>query len=413
MDLSKYLSEKMKIYDIPISMIKPYENNPRFNEEAVPGVIESIKLAGFKVPIVLDHDLVVVTGHTRLKAVTKMGWKTVPCIYADDLSESEVAAFRLADNKVAETATWNEQGLLKELQRIADDDDPINMMKFGFESVEDMLARLAGDEEAADLSELADDDVDLNELLDKEPRIKKGEIWQIGKHRIMCGDSTNADDVKKLMGGETASALVTDPPYGVSYVGGTADAMTIENDNLEGEDFVEFLVKAFSNASSVLKPGGAFYIWHADSKGYEFRLAVKRADWIIRECLIWVKNSMVLGRQDYQWKHEPCLYGWKDGAPHTWNSDRSQTTVLEYDKPSRNDIHPTMKPVPLFEYQVRNSTHKGDNVLDLFAGSGTLGVACEHSGRVAFMMEYDPKYAEAAISRLEEATGATAAKISD
>ena len=189
--------------------------------------------------------------------------------------------------------------------------------------------------------------------------------------------------------------------------------MTIENDNLEGEDFVEFLVKAFSNANSVLKPGGAFYIWHADSKGYEFRLAVKRADWIIRECLIWVKNSMVLGRQDYQWKHEPCLYGWKDGAPHTWNSDRSQTTVLEYDKPSRNDIYPTMKPVPLFEYQVRNSTHTGDNVLDLFAGSGTLGVACEHSGRVAFMMEYDPKYAEAAISRLEEATGETAAKISD
>lgn len=416
MDLEQYLSDKMKIYDIPVGMIKPYENNPRYNEEAVPGVMESIKLAGFKVPIVLDRNLTVITGHTRLKAVTRMGWKTVPCIYADDLDEPTVEAFRLADNKVAEASTWNEDSLLAELQRIASADDPIDMMKFGFESVEDMLQRLAGDEEAVDLSQLADDDADLSELLDKEPRIKRGEVWQIGRHRIMCGDSTNSDDVKKLMGGKLADLLVTDPPYGVSYEGSedeTGEAMTIENDSLQGEEFIEFLTKSFSNANASIKPGAAFYIWHADSKSYEFRLAVRKAGWTVRECLIWVKNSLVLGRQDYQWKHEPCLYGWKDGAAHTWNSDRTQTTVLEYDKPSRNDIHPTMKPVPLFEYQVRNSSHKGDIALDLFAGSGTLGVACEHSDRTAYMMEYDPKYAEAAISRLEEATGKEAVKVSD
>ena len=285
------------------------------------------------------------------------------------------------------------------------------MMQFGFESVDDMLKRLAGDEEAADLSVLVDDDVDLDDLLEKEPRIKRGEVWQIGRHRLMCGDSTKTEDVKKLMDGKEADALITDPPYGVSYVGATEDAMTIENDDLSGEEFIEFLEKALSAADSVMKPGAAFYVWHSDSKGYEFRDAVKRVGWTVRQCLVWVKNTMVLGRQDYQWRHEPCLYGWKDGAPHVWNSDRTQTTVLEYDKPQRNGIHPTMKPVPLFEYQVRNSTHKDAIVLDLFAGSGTLGVACEHSGRIAYMMEFDPKYAEAAISRLEEATGQSAVRI--
>lgn len=414
MDIEQYLSTKMKIYDFPVGKLIPYENNPRLNDDAVPAVAESIKKFGFKVPMVISKDFVVVTGHTRLKAVKQMGWETVPCIFADDLSEQEVEAFRLADNKVGEIAEWDERALLKELQKIAAEDSPLDMGAFGFEDVETMLQQLAGETDGTDLSELAeDDDVNLDNLLEKEPRIARGEIWQIGRHRLMCGDSTNANDVVKLMGGAKADLLITDPPYGVSYEGHTDDKLTIENDSLEGEEFIEFLTHAFTAADENMKPGAAFYIWHSDSKGYEFRYSVMLTGWTVRECLVWVKNSLVLGRQDYQWKHEPCLYGWKDGAPHTWNSDRSQTTVLEYDKPQRNGIHPTMKPVPLFEYQIRNSSKPGADVLDLFAGSGTTGVACERSGRTAYLMECDPKYAEATISRLEEVTGETAVRVSE
>lgn len=414
MDLEQYLSQKMKIYDMPVELLIPYENNPRLNDAAVPALMESINTFGFKVPMVIGTNYVVVAGHTRLKAVKKLGWKTVPCIFADDLSEQEIEAFRLADNKVGEIAEWDEKALLKELQKIAAEDSPLNMEQFGFESVEDMLSKLADGGDSVSLSELAEDDeANLDELLEKEPRIKRGEVWQIGRHRLMCGDSTHIEDVSKLMGGEKADLLITDPPYGVDYEGGTEDKMTIENDNLKGEEFVRFLTAAFKAADANMKSGAAFYIWHADSRGYEFRLAVKHIGWAVRQCLIWVKNSLVLGRQDYQWKHEPCLYGWKDGAAHTWNSDRSQTTVLEYDKPQRNGIHPTMKPVPLFEYQIRNSTKEGEKVLDLFAGSGTTGVACERSGRTAYMMEYDPQYAEAAMSRLEEVTGKAAVCINE
>lgn len=414
MDLEQYLSQKMKIYDMPVELLIPYENNPRLNDAAVPALMDSIKTFGFKVPMVIGTNYVVVTGHTRLKAVKKLGWKTVPCIFADDLTEQEIEAFRLADNKVGEIAEWDEKALLKELQKIAAEDSPLNMEQFGFESIEDMLSELADSGDSVNLSELAEDDeANLDELLEKEPRIKRGEVWQIGRHRLMCGDSTHTEDVDKLMGSEKADLLITDPPYGVDYEGGTEDKMTIENDNLKGEEFVRFLTTAFKAADTNMKSGAAFYIWHADSRGYEFRLAVKDIGWTVRQCLIWVKNSLVLGRQDYQWKHEPCLYGWKDGAAHTWNSDRSQTTVLEYDKPQRNGIHPTMKPVPLFEYQIRNSTKDGEKVLDLFAGSGTTGVACERSGRTAYLMEYDPQYAEAAISRLEDVTGKTAVRVSE
>lgn len=408
-DLQQYLSQKTKIYDFPVSMLIPFEDNPRDNDDAVEPTAESIRTFGFKVPMVIDRNMVIVCGHTRYKAAKRIGLETVPCIYADDLSPAEVEEFRLADNKTGEIATWDEKSLLRNLQKIADEDPQMDMEKFGFESTDDLLKRLA-QEEGTDLNSLADDDdVDLSSLLDKDPRIKRGEVWKIGRHRLMCGDSTSEADVQKLMGGEEADLLLTDPPYGVSYEGN--NGMTIDNDSLEDAEFIDFLKKAFTAADSVLKPGAAFYIWHADSKGYEFRTACKEIGWTIRQCLIWVKNSMVMGRQDYQWKHEPCLYGWTDGAGHTWASDRKQTTVLEFDRPVKSDIHPTMKPVPLFEYQVRNSSLEGQNVLDLFCGSGTTGVACERSNRTAYLMEYDPKYAEAAISRLEEVTGETAEKV--
>lgn len=408
MDLNQYLSEHMRVYDMPVSRLIPYANNPRRNDEAVPAVAESIRRFGFKVPMIIDENNVVVAGHTRLKAAKSLGLETVPCIMADDLTQEEIDAFRLADNKSAEIAQWDEKALLEELQRLAALDNPPDMSVFGFDvdALTEELARI----ESASLADLTEpeDDIDLEAALAAEPRIVRGEVWRIGRHFLMCGDSTNAADVAKLMDGIKADLLITDPPYGVNYESG---GMTIENDSLAGQEFIAFLTNAFSAANAVMKPGAAFYIWHADSKGWEFRQAVRDTGWTVRECLIWVKNSLVLGRQDYQWKHEPCLYGWKDGASHLWCNDRAQTTVLEYDKPQHNDIHPTMKPVPLFEYQIRNSSLPGAAVLDLFSGSGTTGAACERSGRTAYLMEYDPRYAEASIARLEKLTGEQAVKV--
>ena len=408
-DLIQYLSKSTKIYDIPVERLIPYAGNPRLNDEAVPAVAESIRRFGFKVPMVIGADFVVVAGHTRLKAAKSLGLKTVPCIMADDLTAKEIDAFRLADNKTAELAQWDEKALIAELQRLAALDNPPDMAAFGFEDLDTMLAELARTEGASLAAlENPEEEIDLDAALAAEPRIARGEVWRIGRHVLMCGDSTKAADVAKLTDGVQADLLITDPPYGVSYESG---GMTIENDDLAGETFISFLKDAFTAADAVMKPGAVFYIWHADSKGWEFRQAVRDTGWTVRECLIWVKNSLVLGRQDYQWKHEPCLYGWKGGASHLWCNDRAQTTVLEYDKPQHNDIHPTMKPVPLFEYQIRNSSLPEAAVLDLFAGSGTTGAACERSGRTAYLMEYDPHYAEAALARLEKLTGEQAVKI--
>lgn len=244
-----------------------------------------------------------------------------------------------------------------------------------------------------------------------ETRCKRGDIWQLGKHRLMCGDSTQIDDVEKLMGGVSVDLLLTDPPYNVDYQGKTKDKLKIQNDKKEDTSFREFLYDAFNCANSVMKAGAVFYIWHADSEGFNFRAACKEVGWQVRQCLIWNKNSMVMGRQDYQWKHEPCLYGWKDGASHLWASDRKQTTVIDYNKPLRNGEHPTMKPVGLFDYQIKNNTKGGDIVLDLFGGSGTTAIACEQNGRIAYLMELDEHYCDVIIQRWENLTGQTAERI--
>lgn len=248
---------------------------------------------------------------------------------------------------------------------------------------------------------------------ESEPITKLGDIWKLGRHRLMCGDSTSIEQTEKLMGGQQADLLITDPPYNVSYEGGTNDKLTIMNDNMSNDDFRLFLVNAFAAADNVMKNGASFYIWHADSEGYNFRGACFENKWQVRQCLIWNKNSMVMGRQDYQWKHEPCLYGWKDGASHNWYNDRSQTTVMNFNKPQRNGEHPTMKPVELFDYQIRNSSKKGDNVLDLFGGSGTTMIACEHNGRNAYIMELDPKYCDVIIKRWETLTGEKAVLVDE
>lgn len=381
----------MDIINIALKDLKPYENNPRKNDDAVKYVAESIKEFGFKVPIVIDKNNVIVAGHTRYKAAKKLKMSEVPCIIADDLTDEQINAFRLADNKVAEKAEWDFDLLNAELDDIID----LDMELFGFE-----------DALQDDAEEAVEDEFEVE--LPAEPKSKLGDIYQLGNNRLMCGDSTVLEDVEKLMGGEQADMLLTDPPYNVNYEWKTKDKLKIKNDQMGNDNFRQFLTDAFSNADMVMKPGAVFYIWHADSEGYNFRGACFDAGWTVRQCLIWDKNSMVMGRQDYQWKHEPCLYGWKEGAGHLWASDRKQTTVINFDKPTRNDMHPTMKPIPLFDYQIKNNTKGGDVVLDLFGGSGTTIMACEQNGRRGYSMEYDPRYVDVIVDRWEKFTGAKA-----
>lgn len=374
----------MNIIEKPINEVIPYEKNPRINDNAVPAVMKSIEEFGFKVPIVIDKNGTIVTGHTRLKAAKKLGMKTVPCIVADDLTPEQIKAFRLADNKVAEAAEWDMELLNEELDGIID----IDMSDFNFGDITDSPSS----------EDVVEDDGENIEL-PSEPKTRLGDIWMISRHKLMCGDATSEDVLKRLMGGDKADMYLTDPPYNVAYEGKTEDKLTIQNDSMEDSVFYQFLVDSFVAADSVMNEGAAFYIWHADSEGYNFRGACRAVEWELRECLIWNKNTMVLGRQDYQWKHEPCLYGWKGGAAHNWYSDRKQTTVIDMNKPNRNAEHPTMKPVQLFAYLIENSSKPGDIVLDSFCGSGTTLIACEQMSRTARVLELDPKYCDVIVER--------------
>lgn len=382
----------MNIIEKPINEVIPYEKNPRINDNAVPAVMKSIEEFGFKVPIVIDKNGTIVTGHTRLKAAKKLGMKTVPCIVADDLTPEQIKAFRLADNKVAEAAEWDMELLNEELDGIID----IDMSDFNFGDITDSPSS----------EDVVEDDGENIEL-PSEPKTRLGDIWMIGRHKLMCGDATSEDVLKRLMGGDKADMYLTDPPYNVAYEGKTEDKLTIQNDSMEDSVFYQFLVDSFVAADSVMNEGAAFYVWHADSEGYNFRGACRAVEWELRECLIWNKNTMVLGRQDYQWKHEPCLYGWKGGAAHNWYSDRKQTTVIDMNKPNRNAEHPTMKPVQLFAYLMENSSKPGDIILDSFCGSGTTLIACEQMGRVARVLELDPKYCDVIIKRYINLVGSS------
>lgn len=380
---------KMKVLTISIKDIKPYGKNPRKNDAAVDKVAASIKEFGFQQPIVVDKDGIIIVGHTRYKAATKLGLLEVPVLFAEDLTPEQVQAYRLADNKTSEFTEWDAELLAGELGDLAEFE--FDMQPFGFESLE--------------VPEVEEDDFDVEGELQKPAITKLGDVWLLGRHRLVCGDSTNILEVEKLMNGRKADMLLTDPPYNVDYQGGTNEKLKIENDNMDDDSFRQFLRDAISSADTVMKPGAVFYIWHADSEGYNFRGACQDNDWKVRQCLIWNKSSLVMGRQDYHWKHEPCLYGWKDGAAHLWATDRKQTTVINFDKPSRNGEHPTMKPIGLFDYLIKNNTKGEDIVLDLFLGSGTTIMACEQNGRIGYGLELDPKYCDVIIKRWEGLTG--------
>ena len=389
------MNRELNIIQVKVKDIKPYENNAKKHDaKQIANVAESIRQFGFRQPIVLDKDNVIIIGHCRWLASKKLKLETVPCHYAEDLNEEQVLKLRNLDNKLNESE-WD-YDLLK--------DQVINIDFTGFDldwGIPDI------DEEPQEIVE----DI-IPEVNNEEPPITKpGDIWQLGEHRLMCGDSTDKETVAKLMNGSQADLLLTDPPYNVNYQGKTKSEMKIENDSMSDADFKEFLLKAFERAYEQLKDGGTFYVWYASREHINFESALNEVGLQVRQQLIWVKNSLVLSRQDYHWRHEPCLYGWKDGAPHNWYSDRTQTTVLEFNRPVKNGDHPTMKPLDLIGYQIKNSSKKDDLVIDLFGGSGSTLIACEQLNRKCYTMELDPKYCDVIIKRWETLTNKKAVKL--
>ena len=345
---------------------------------------------------------VILGGNLRYEGAKKNKMQDVPVhILEESLSIDKLKEIVLKDN--SHFGDWD-------MDALANEWDDLPLSDWGVDVAWDAV--MLEETTSSERKEVEEDDFDA-EKDHIEVRCKRGDIWQLGDHRLMCGDSTNFEDVKKLMGESEADLWLTDPPYNVNYEGKTEERLKIDNDAMSDSDFRTFLTGAYRAADSVLKAGAAFYIWHVDSEGLNFRGAAKDVNWKVRECLIWAKNAMVMGRQDYQWKHEPCLYGWKGGASHNWYSDRKQTTILEFNKPLRNGEHPTMKPLDLFAYLVHNSTKEGDVVLDSFGGSGTTLIVAEQTGRKARLMELDPHYCDVIIARWEKLTGKEAFRCKD
>lgn len=337
----------------------------------------------------------VLGGNMRLSALKALKAKDAPCIvFPEDTPIDKLKEVVIKDN--GSFGEWD-------FDQLANEWGDLPLTDWGVPAWETDKSDALSSEDAVD--------DDFNESEVQESVCNMGDIWLLGEHRLMCGDSTNPEDISKLMDGELADLWLTDPPYNVSYEGGTKEKLTILNDNKGDDEFREFLIASYAAANANMKGGAAFYIWHADSEGYNFRAACREVGWKVRECLIWQKNTMVMGRQDYQWKHEPCLYGWKDGASHNWYSDRKQTTLLVFDRPTRNSEHPTMKPIPLIAYLMCNSTKPGDLVLDYFGGSGTTMIAAEQMGRRARLMELDPHYCDVIIARWEKLTGKEAVRV--
>ena len=391
-----------------VSDLIEYARNPRKNDHAVDKVAAAIREFGFRVPILAKSDKTVVDGHLRLKAAKKLGLETVPVILCDDMSEAQIKAFRISVNRVAEFAEWDNDLLRIEFDALKELDFDLELTGFSLDEIDGL--------EIEEIAPEYEEDAD-GEVIEPppEPKTKEGDVWILGKNRLIYKDSTSIDAVEKLCNNQLVDMWLTDPPYNVAVVGGNREdspeermrkgGKVIENDSMSDEDFRQFLKDCYIAADSVMKQGAVFYIWHADAEVYNFRGAAIDMGWKVRQCLIWNKSSLVMSRQDYHWKHEPCLYGWKEGAGHLWASDRKQTTILNFDRPGRNGEHPTMKPIELFEYCLMNNTKGGDIVLDSFGGSGTTMIACEKSGRTGYLMELDPKYCDVIINRWQTLTG--------
>lgn len=408
--------DKLTVAYCNINALIPYARNSRtHSDEQIAQVAASIKEFGFTNPILIDADGGIIAGHGRVLAARKLGMEQVPTITLAELTDTQKRAYIIADNKLALNAGWDEEMLKIEFDELDAEGFDLEVTGFTLDEIDDLMPEQLVPGKT---------DEDYVPEVQPEPISKLGDVWLLGKHRVMCGSSTVVTDMDKLVNGREVDMWLTDPPYNVALGmnetpeeakkrNRRTDGLVVKNDSMSDDDFRAFLRDAYITADYVMKAGAVFYIWHADSEGFNFRGAAKDAGWKVRQCLIWKKSSLIMGRQDYQWKHEPCLYGWKEGAGHLWASDRKQTTMLEFDKPSRNGEHPTMKPVELFEYQMLNNTKGGDIVLDSFGGSGTTMIAAEKNGRVGYLMELDPKYVDVIVKRWQEFTGKQATLESD
>lgn len=388
----------MNIQIIDINKLIPATYNPR--KDLKPDDAEYIKIKnsivkfGFVSPLVINKDMTVIGGHQRLKVLKDLGITEVECIVVD-LDKTNEKALNIALNKIQ--GDWDEDKLEALLQELKLKEFDMNLTGFDFDEVDEILNDINGTKE---------DNFDVDSAYEEieEPITKPGDIWILGNHRLMCGDSTHKDDIMRLMNNQDADMLLTDPPYNVDYVGKTAEALKIKNDNMDDNQFYEFLRKVFENMYIVTKEGASIYVFHADTEGINFRKAFKDAGFKLAECLIWKKDCFVMGRQDYQWQHEPVLYGWKEGKAHYFINDRTQSTILEFDRPKQSTLHPTMKPIDLIAKLIKNSSKENDIILDLFGGSGSTIIAAEQLNRCCYTMELDPKYCDVIVKRWETLT---------
>ncbi len=407
------MKTKLNMEEHALSELHPAEYHPRVmlvpEDEEYQRIRRSIEEYGYVDPIIINSDGTIIGGHQRYKILMDLGYDTAHVVVVD-LEKDAEKALNVALNKIS--GEWDDEKLCDLLQDLDLNGCDFSLTGFTRSELDELQLKLNIEEAVED--ERFDIDKAIKDC--DQPVTKHGDLWILGSHRLLCADAQNPEDVARLMGGRKADLYLTDPPYNVALgLGGSfdearkrhrrTDGLVIANDQMDHDEFRSFLTNAFSMAKSVLKPGAAFYIWHADSGAYYFRGACMDAGWQIRQCLIWAKDLFTLGRQDYQWQHEPCLYGWNGGAGHAWYSDRRQTTILAFDRPKRSESHPTMKPVPMFGYLIRNSTKPGDVVLDSFAGSGTTVIAAEQLGRAAYVMELDERYCDVIINRWEEQTG--------
>jgi DNA modification methylase len=379
---------------VGIDRLVPYINNARTHSpEQILKLRSSLREFGFVNPVLIDREYNIIAGHGRVLAAREEGMQEVPCVFVDHLTPAQKKAYILADNRLAMDAGWDKELLALEIGSLQGEDFNIDLL--GFDPAE--LSKLfhTGDD-------VQEDDFDVEAELKEPPVTKTGDIWALGQHRLICGDSTKSETYTLLMDGKQANLVVTDPPYNVNYQG---SAGKIKNDNMQNDAFYAFLHDAFVGMAAVMTDDASIYVFHADTEGLNFRKAFADAGFYLSGTCIWKKQSLVLGRSPYQWQHEPCLFGWKQKGKHQWYANRKQTTIWEFDKPKKNADHPTMKPVALIAYPILNSSMANCIVLDPFGGSGSTLIACEQTGRICFTAELDEKYCDVIVKRFIEQVG--------
>jgi DNA modification methylase len=380
---------------VSIDKLIPYVNNARTHSpEQINKLRSSLREFGFVNPVIIDKEFNIIAGHGRIMAARAEGIKEVPCVLADYLTEAQKKAYILADNRMAMDAGWDEEMLKVELEALEGESFDLSLTGFDEKELSDLFK---------EEHDVEDDDYDLTTALEKASFVERGDRWVVGRHVLYCGDATDPEDVNKLMQDKRGNLILTDPPYGVSFC--SSAGLKIQNDSLKNEDFYNFLLKAFNNMVAHVETGVSAYVFHADTEGLNFRTAFIDAGFHLAGCCIWKKDSLVLGRSDYQWQHEPILYGFLKNGTHRWYSDRKQTTIWEFAKPKRSENHPTSKPLNLLSYPIQNSSQENAIVIDTFGGSGSTLMACELTNRICYTMELDEKYASVILRRYVDNCG--------